>query len=327
MSDAATLMISVGSYLPERVVTNEELASFVDTSDEWIRQRTGIAQRHIVAEGEKTSDLACNAAQQALDRAGLDAGDIDLIIIATSTPDDTFPSTATKVQHQLGAHGAVAFDVQAVCAGFVYALDVADAMLTAGRGRRALVIGAESFSKILDWSDRSTCVLFGDGAGAVILERGDASSGYGVLATKLHADGAHRDILYVDGGPSSSGVVGHVRMEGNKVFRHAVDKLSSVMDEVLEAAGMQVSDVDWLVPHQANIRIIEGMQKKMGLPDDRVVKTVSQHANTSAASIPLALSAAVGDGRIQDGHVLAFEAIGGGLVWGAALVRYGRPEA
>ena len=320
-------MISVGSYLPERVVTNEELASFVDTSDEWIRQRTGIAQRHIVAEGEKTSDLACNAAQQALDRAGLDAGDIDLIIIATSTPDDTFPSTATKVQHQLGAHGAVAFDVQAVCAGFVYALDVADAMLTAGRGRRALVIGAESFSKILDWSDRSTCVLFGDGAGAVILERSDASSGYGVLATKLHADGAHRDILYVDGGPSSSGVVGHVRMEGNKVFRHAVDKLSSVMDEVLEAAGMPVSDVDWLVPHQANIRIIEGMQKKMGLPDDRVVKTVSQHANTSAASIPLALSAAVGDGRIQDGHVLAFEAIGGGLVWGAALVRYGRPEA
>ncbi|MEC8145174.1 MAG: beta-ketoacyl-ACP synthase III [Pseudomonadota bacterium] len=327
MSDAATLMISVGSYLPERVVTNEELASFVDTSDEWIRQRTGIAQRHIVAEGEKTSDLACNAAQQALDRAGLDAGDIDLIIIATSTPDDTFPSTATKVQYQLGAHGAVAFDVQAVCAGFVYALDVADAMLTAGRGRRALVIGAESFSKILDWSDRSTCVLFGDGAGAVILERGDASSGYGVLATKLHADGAHRDILYVDGGPSSSGVVGHVRMEGNKVFRHAVDKLSSVMDEVLEAAGMPVSNVDWLVPHQANIRIIEGMQKKMGLPDDRVVKTVSQHANTSAASIPLALSAAVGDGRIQDGHVLAFEAIGGGLVWGAALVRYGRPEA
>ena len=221
----------------------------------------------------------------------------------------------------------MAFDVQAVCAGFVYALDVADAMLTAGRGRRALVIGAESFSKILDWSDRSTCVLFGDGAGAVILERGDASSGYGVLATKLHADGAHRDILYVDGGPSSSGVVGHVRMEGNKVFRHAVDKLSSVMDEVLEAARMPVSDVDWLVPHQANIRIIEGMQKKMGLPDDRVVKTVSQHANTSAASIPLALSAAVGDGRIQDGHVLAFEAIGGGLVWGAALVRYGRPEA
>ena len=325
MADAATLMISVGSYLPERVVTNEELTAFVDTSDEWIRQRTGIAQRHIVADGEKTSDLACHAARQALDRAGLEAGDIDLIIIATSTPDDTFPSTATKVQSQLGAQGAVAFDVQAVCAGFVYALDVADAMLTAGRGKRALVIGAESFSKILDWSDRSTCVLFGDGAGAVILERSEDPQGYGVLATRLHADGAHRDILYVDGGPSSSGEVGHVRMEGNKVFRHAVDKLSSVMDEVLEAADMPVSDVDWLVPHQANIRIIEGMQKKMGLSDDRVVKTVSEHANTSAASIPLALSAAVGDGRIRDGQVLAFEAIGGGLVWGAALVRYGRP--
>ena len=326
MADAATLMISVGSYLPERIMTNQELTDLVDTSDEWIRQRTGIAQRHIVAEGEKTSDLARHAAEQALDRAGLVAADLDLIIIATSTPDDTFPSTATKVQHQLGAHQAVAFDVQAVCAGFVYALDVADAMLAAGRGRRAMVIGAESFSKILDWSDRSTCVLFGDGAGAVILERSEDAAGYGVLASKLHADGAHRDILYVDGGPSSSGNVGHVRMEGNKVFRHAVDKLSSVMDEVLEAAGMPVSDVDWLVPHQANIRIIEGMQKKMGLSDDRVVKTVHEHANTSAASIPLALSAAVADGRIRDGQVLAFEAIGGGLVWGAALVRYGRPS-
>ena len=326
MADAATLMISVGSYLPERIMTNQELTALVDTSDEWIRQRTGIAQRHIVAEGEKTSDLARHAAEQALDSAGLVAGDLDLIIIATSTPDDTFPSTATKVQHQLGAYQAVAFDVQAVCAGFVYALDVADAMLTAGRGKRAMVIGAESFSKILDWSDRSTCVLFGDGAGAVILERSDNATGYGVLASKLHADGAHREILYVDGGPSSSGKVGHVRMEGNKVFRHAVDKLSSVMDEVLEAANMPVSDVDWLVPHQANIRIIEGMQKKMGLSDDCVVKTVHEHANTSAASIPLALSAAVGDGRVRDGHVLAFEAIGGGLVWGAALVRYGRPS-
>ena len=325
MADSATLMISVGSYLPERVVTNDELAKFVDTSDEWIRQRTGIAQRHIVADGEKTSDLARIAAERALQRAGVAAHEIDLIIIATSTPDDTFPSTATKVQHQLGATKAVAFDVQAVCAGFVYALDVADAMLSAGRGRRALVIGAESFSKILDWNDRSTCVLFGDGAGAVLLERSDDPRGFGVLASKLHADGAHRDILYVDGGPSSSGAVGHVRMEGNKVFRHAVEKLSSVMDEVLEAADMPVTAVDWLVPHQANIRIIEGMQKKMGLPDDQVVKTVHDHANTSAASIPLALAEAVGDGRISDGQVLAFEAIGGGLVWGAALVRYGRP--
>ena len=318
-------MISVGGYLPERVVSNHDLATVVDTSDEWIRQRTGIAQRHIVADGEKTSDLARNAAERALANAGMTGADIDLIIIATSTPDDTFPSTATKVQHQIGARNAIAFDVQAVCAGFVYALDVADAMLSGGRANRALVIGAESFSKILDWEDRSTCVLFGDGAGAVLLERSDRPDGFGVLASKLHADGAHRDILYVDGGPSSSGTVGHLRMEGNKVFRHAVEKLSSVMDEVLEAAGMAVGQVDWLVPHQANIRIIEGMQKKMGLADDRVVKTVHDHANTSAASIPLALSSAVEDGRIKNGQVLAFEAIGGGLVWGASLVRFGRP--
>ena len=318
-------MISVGGYLPQRVVSNHDLAAVVDTSDEWIRKRTGIAQRHIVADGEKTSDLARNAAERALANARMAGADIDLIIIATSTPDDTFPSTATKVQHQIGAHNAIAFDVQAVCAGFVYALDVADAMLSSGRARRALVIGAESFSKILDWEDRSTCVLFGDGAGAVLLERSDKADGFGVLASRLHADGAHRDILYVDGGPSSSGTVGHLRMEGNKVFRHAVEKLSSVMDEVLEAAGMVVDQVDWLVPHQANIRIIEGMQKKMGLGDDRVVKTVHDHANTSAASIPLALSSAVEDGRIKNGQVLAFEAIGGGLVWGASLVRFGRP--
>lgn len=318
-------MISVGGYLPQRVVSNHDLAAVVDTSDEWIRQRTGIAQRHIVDEGEKTSDLARHAADRALANAGMTGADIDLIIIATSTPDDTFPSTATKVQHQIGAHNAIAFDVQAVCAGFVYALDVADAMLSSGRARRALVIGAESFSKILDWEDRSTCVLFGDGAGAVLLERSESPDGFGVLASRLHADGAHRDILYVDGGPSSSGTVGHLRMEGNKVFRHAVEKLSSVMDEVLEAAGMVVDQVDWLVPHQANIRIIEGMQKKMGLGDDRVVKTVHDHANTSAASIPLALSSAVEDGRIKNGQVLAFEAIGGGLVWGASLVRFGRP--
>ena len=318
-------MISVGGYLPQRVVSNHELAAVVDTSDEWIRQRTGIAQRHIVAEGEKTSDLARHAADRALANAGMTGADIDLIIIATSTPDDTFPSTATKVQHQIGAHNAIAFDVQAVCAGFVYALDVADAMLSSGRARRALVIGAESFSKILDWEDRSTCVLFGDGAGAVLLERSECPDGFGVLASRLHADGAHRDILYVDGGPSSSGTVGHLRMEGNKVFRHAVEKLSSVMDEVLEAAGMVVDQVDWLVPHQANIRIIEGMQKRMGLGDDRVVKTVHDHANTSAASIPLALSSAVEDGRIKNGQLLAFEAIGGGLVWGASLVRFGRP--
>ena len=315
-------MISAGGYLPERVVSNHDLAAMMDTSDEWIRQRTGIAQRHIVAEGEKTSDLARQAAERALANAGMTGADIDLIIIATSTPDDTFPSTATKVQHQLGANKAIAFDVQAVCAGFVYALDVADAMLSSGRATRALVIGAESFSKILDWEDRSTCVLFGDGAGAVLLERSDESQGYGVLASKLHADGAHRDILYVDGGPSSSGTVGHLRMEGNKVFRHAVEKLSSVMDEVLEAAGMTVDQVDWLVPHQANIRIMEGMQRKMGLGDDRVVKTVHDHANTSAASIPLALDTAVKDGRIQRGDLVLLEAMGGGLTWGAGLVRW-----
>ena len=326
MTDSGTLMVSVGSYLPDRVMTNQDLAELVDTSDEWIRQRTGIAQRHIVAEGEKTSDLARNAAERALERCDLTGADIDLIIVATSTPDDTFPSTATKVQTQIGATRAIAFDVQAVCAGFVYALDVADAMLSAGRGKRALVIGAESFSKILDWQDRSTCVLFGDGAGAVVLERSEAAGEFGVLASRLHADGAHRDILYVDGGPSSSGTVGYVRMEGNKVFRHAVEKLSSVMDEVLDAAGMTVDQVDWLVPHQANIRIIEGMQKKMQLSDDNVVKTVHEHANTSAASIPLALAAAVDDGRVRNGQVLAFEAIGGGLVWGAAIVRYGRPN-
>jgi len=325
MPEAAVLMTSVGSYLPERVLTNAELSEFVDTDDFWIRQRTGIEQRHIVADGEKTSDMARAAAEQALGRAGLSGSDIDLIIVATTTPDDTFPSTATKLQHQLGAKRAIAFDVQAVCAGFVYGLDIADAMLRGGRGKRALVIGAESFSKILDWNDRSTCVLFGDGAGAVVLEYVEDAPGWGIRSSVLHADGEHRDILYVDGGPSSTNAVGHVRMEGNKVFRHAVEKLASVMDEALLAANMEVADVDWLVPHQANIRIIEGMQKKMNLPADQVVRTVDRHANTSAASIPLALSVAVGDGRIKNGDVVAFEAIGGGLVWGATLVKYGRP--
>ncbi len=327
MPDMSILMTSVGSYLPSKVVTNAELAQTVETSDEWIQQRTGIKQRHIVEDGEKTSDLARNAAQAALARVGLRGEDIDLIIVATTTPDDTFPSTATKVQHQLQAKGAIAFDIQAVCAGFVYGLDIAEAMLRAGRGRRALVIGAESFSKILDWNDRSTCVLFGDGAGAVVLEVAEAADGWGVRSSILHADGEHRDILYVDGGPSSTNKVGHVRMEGNKVFRHAVEKLSNVMDEALAAAQMTVDEVDWLVPHQANIRIIDGMQKKMNLPAERVVRTVDQHANTSAASIPLALSVAVNDGRIKNGDVVAFEAIGGGLVWGAALVKYGAPAS
>ena len=319
------LMTGVGAYLPEKIITNDDLAEWVDTSDEWIKQRTGIAQRHMVADGELTSDLAINAANEALKHAGVTASDIDLIVVATTTPDDTFPSTATKVQHKLGADRAFAFDVQAVCAGFVYALSVAESMMIAQKAKKALVIGAESFTKLLDWNDRGTCVLFGDGAGAVVLEAEEAPDNYGILASSLHSDGAYRDILYVDGGPSVNGEVGHVRMEGQDVFRHAVDKLASVMQEVLEQAGISADEVDWLVPHQANIRIINGMQRKFGLSSDRVVRTVDKHANTSAASIPLALSQAVHDGRIQPGDLLALEAIGGGLAWGGALVRFGRP--
>lgn len=326
MSKQTVLMTSVGAYLPANVVTNEDLSAYVDTSDEWIQRRTGITQRHFVGDGETTADLASHAATQALANAAMQPQDIDLIIVATTTPDNTFPSTATKVQHQIGAAGAIAFDVQAVCAGFIYAVDVAEAMLRGGRGRRALVIGAESFSKLLDWQDRTTCVLFGDGAGAVILEITDEASDWGIRSSVLHADGAHRDILYVDGGPSSTNDVGHLRMEGKEVFRHAVEKLAAVMDEALAAADMQPQDIDWLVPHQANIRIIDAMQKKMQLPSEKVIRTVAAHANTSAASIPLALATAVGDGRVQNGDLLAMEAIGGGLVWGAALVKFGRPS-
>ena len=318
-------MTAVGSYLPANVVSNEDLSSFVDTDDVWIRRRTGIAQRHLVAEGETTADLAQHAAKEALSNAGLSGHDIDLIIVATTTPDNTFPSTATKLQHLIGAKRAIAFDVQAVCAGFVYALDIAEAMIQSGRGRRALVVGAESFSKLLDWEDRTTCVLFGDGAGAVVLELAENSDDWGILSSVLHSDGAYRDILYVDGGPSSNARVGHVRMEGKEVFRHAVEKLAAVMDEALDAAQMNATQIDWLVPHQANIRIIDAMQKKMGMASDRVVRTVEQHANTSAASIPLALAVAVDDGRIKNGDVVAMEAIGGGLVWGAALVKFGKP--
>ncbi len=326
MSKQTVLMTAVGSYLPANVVTNDDLSTCVETSDGWIRRRTGIRQRHFVADGETTADLASNAATKTITRAGLVPTDIDLIIVATTTPDNTFPSTATKVQHLIGASGAIAFDVQAVCAGFIYAVDVADAMLRGGRGRRALVIGAESFSKLLDWQDRTTCVLFGDGAGAVILEIVDGYNDFGIQSSVLHADGAYRDILYVDGGPSSSQDVGYVRMEGKEVFRHAIEKLAAVMDEALAKADMQPHDIDWLVPHQANIRIIDGMQKKMQLPSEKVVRTVDRHANTSAASIPLALATAVDDGRIKNGDMLAMEAIGGGLVWGALLVKFGRPS-
>jgi len=325
MMNKAVLMVGAGAYLPEKVLTNDDLAKFVDTDDGWIKQRTGIAQRHIVADDELTSDLAYHAAVNALEEASLRADDIDIIVLATTTPDDTFPATAAKVQSKLGAFNAFAFDVQAVCAGFVYALTVAESLLLANKGKRALVIGAESFSKLLDWEDRSTCVLFGDGAGAVILELAEDAQNYGILSSALYTDGRHRDILYVDGGPSQTGSVGHVRMKGQDVFRHAIEKLASSMSAVIEQAGISETEIDWLIPHQANIRIIDGMQKKLGLPSERVVRTVSEHANTSAASIPLALNQAVKDGRVKSGHLLAFEAIGGGLSWGAALVRYGRP--
>ena len=321
----SVLMVGSGAYLPEKILTNDDLATFVDTDDGWIKQRTGIAQRHIVADGQLTSDLAYRAAINALENANMTADDIDVIVLATTTPDDTFPATAAQVQNRLGAYNAFAFDVQAVCAGFVYALTVAESLLLANKGRRALVIGAESFSKLLDWKDRTTCVLFGDGAGAVILEASDDAQNYGILSSALYTDGRYRDILYVDGGPSKTGSVGHVRMKGQDVFRHAVEKLASSMYAVIEQAGVSETEIDWLIPHQANLRIIDGMQKKLGLPADRVVRTVSEHANTSAASIPLALNQAVGDGRVKSGHLLAFEAIGGGLSWGAALVRYGRP--
>ena len=319
------LMVGVGGCLPARLVSNDELAKTVDTSDEWIQQRTGIKQRYLV-EDERTSDLAVGAARQALKHAGLSADDIDIIVLATTTPNDTFPSTASVVQKDLGAFNAFAFDIQAVCAGFVYALGVAESLLKTGQGKRALVIGAESFSKLLDWDDRTTCVLFGDGAGAVILEAGTPVDDWGVLSSVLHTDGRYRDILYVDGGPSETGTVGHVRMKGPDVFKHAVEKLSSALDEALTKAGKTPDEIDWLVPHQANLRIINGMQKKLGIDPQKVVRTVSEHANTSAASIPLALNTAVRDGRIQSGHVLAFEAIGGGLSWGASIVRFGRPS-
>lgn len=318
-------MVGVGGCLPARLVSNDELAKTVDTSDEWIQQRTGIKQRYLV-EDERTSDLAVGAARQALKHAGLSADDIDIIVLATTTPNDTFPSTASVVQKDLGAFNAFAFDIQAVCAGFVYALGVAESLLKTGQGKRALVIGAESFSKLLDWDDRTTCVLFGDGAGAVILEAGAPVDDWGVLSSVLYTDGRYRDILYVDGGPSETGTVGHVRMKGPDVFKHAVEKLSSALDEALTKADKTPDEIDWLVPHQANLRIINGMQKKLGLDPQKVVRTVSEHANTSAASIPLALNTAVRDGRIQSGHVLAFEAIGGGLSWGASIVRFGRPS-
>ncbi len=317
-------IVGCGSYLPSRVVTNGELAERVDTTDEWIRQRTGIRERRMAADGELTSDLGGNAAEEALAMAGMSGADLDLIVCATATPDETFPATATRIQERLGMRQGAAFDVQAVCAGFIYALAVADNFLRLGQARNALVIGAETFSRILDWDDRSTCVLFGDGAGAVVLQaaEGNGAIESGVLSTHLYSDGRHHDALYVDGGPSSTGTVGHVRMEGREVFRHAVVRMSEAIDAALTANGLNPGDIDWLVPHQANLRIIEAVARRLNLPEDRVVVTVDRHANTSAASIPLALCEAVGDQRIRSGDLILMEAMGGGFTWGSALVRW-----
>ena len=314
----------VGAYLPAKVVSNAELSKTVDTSDEWIVERSGIRQRHIAAEGEKTSDLAIAAAKKALAAAGVDGTDIDLIIVATATPDQTFPATAARVQAALGRPGIPSFDIQAVCSGFIYGLATADNFIKAGQADKVLLIGAEVFSRILDWTDRTTCVLFGDGAGAVVLgvEDGQGTAAdRGVLSTHLHSDGRHHDMLYVDGGPSTTGTAGHIRMKGKEVFRHAVVNLAATVDEALAANGLQVSAIDWLVPHQANRRILESTAQKLGLDPAKVIVTVDRHANTSAASIPLALEAGVADGRIKPGNLLLLEAMGGGFTWGSALVR------
>lgn len=320
-----SVVVGCGSYLPERILTNAELSKMVDTSDEWIVERTGIRQRHIAADHEKTSDLALKASQAALADAGMTATDIDLIVLATATPDQTFPATACRVQAELGMTKGFAFDVQAVCSGFIYALATADNFIKAGQAKTALVIGAETFSRILDWSDRTTCVLFADGAGALVLKaeegKGD-NSDRGVLTTHLHSDGRHHDLLYVDGGPSSTQTTGHLRMLGKEVFRHAVVNLADVVKETLSAVDMQPDQIDWLVPHQANKRIIDGTARKLGMSTDRVVLTVDHHGNTSAASVPLALAEAVADGRIRKGDVLLLEAMGGGFTWGSALVRW-----
>ncbi len=320
-----SIITGTGSALPARRVSNAELSETVDTSDEWIVERTGIRFRHIAGPDETTGTLAADACKAALAGAGRSAQEIDLIRLATTAPDQTFPATATKVQAMLGINDCVAFDVAAVCSGFLYAVQVADSMIRAGAHRRALVIGAETFSRILDWEDRTTCVLFGDGAGAIVLEASESDAAgpgeRGILATRLHADGRHNELLYVDGGPSTTGTVGKVRMKGREVFRHAVVNLAAVMTESLAAAGLESSDVDWVVPHQANARILDATARKLGLDPAQVVVTVDQHANTSAASVPLALDTAVRDGRIRPGHLLVLEAMGGGFTWGAAVVR------
>lgn len=315
------ILAGTGSALPRTRVSNAELATRVDTSDEWIVERTGIRFRHIAEPDETTATLGAAAAQHALAAAGLEPSDIGLIIVATATPDNTFPASATKVQALLGAPDCIAFDVAAVCSGFLYAVSVADSMLRTGAAKHALVIGSETFSRILDWEDRTTCVLFGDGAGAVVLSAADVDDDRGILATRLHAEGKYSDMLYVDGGPSTTGTVGHVRMQGREVFRHAVTNLASVLGEVMADVGLSPEQIDWIVPHQANKRIIDATAKKLGLPAERVVLTVDQHANTSAASVPLALDLAVRDGRIKRGDLVVLEAMGGGFTWGAAVLR------
>jgi 3-oxoacyl-[acyl-carrier-protein] synthase-3 len=314
-----------GAALPKRVVTNRELEETVDTSDEWIVQRTGIRQRYVAGEGETTASLGAEAAQKALDNAGLTVADIDVIICATSTPDNTFPATAVNIQNRLGMHHGFAFDIQAVCSGFVYAISTADLHIRCGMARRVLVIGAETFSRILDWTDRTTCVLFGDGAGAVILEAATGegtTADRGVLSSQLRSDGIHKDKLYVDGGPSTTGTAGHLRMEGREVFKHAVGMITDVIEAAFTATDTTADDIDWLVPHQANRRIIDASAKKLGIPLEKVVVTVDLHGNTSAASIPLALSVAAGDGRIKKGDLVMLEAMGGGFTWGAVLLRW-----
>jgi len=318
-------ILGCGAYLPRKVLTNHDLSAMVDTSDEWIVSRTGIRERHIAADGETTSDLATLAAREALRAANLPPEAVDLIVVATATPDETFPATATLVQAKLGISRGAAFDVGAVCAGFLYAIAIADSLVRTGNAGTALVIGAETFSRILDWQDRSTCVLFGDGAGAVVLRAVESAGGphdRGILSTHLHADGRQHDYLYVDGGPSSTQTTGHLRMAGKEVFRHAVNNLSSVVDEALEANGLTAADIDWLVPHQANQRILDATARRLGIAPEKVVVTIDRHANTSAASVPLALAEAAGDGRIRAGHLVVMEAMGGGFTWGACVARW-----
>ncbi|HEY7246587.1 MAG TPA: beta-ketoacyl-ACP synthase III [Xanthobacteraceae bacterium] len=325
MSVTRSVVLGCGSYLPRRVLTNAELSRMVDTSDEWIRQRTGIRERHIAGEGETTSDMALKAARAALTAAGMDAQSIDLIVLATSTPDNTFPASAVSVQAGLGITHGAAFDVQAVCSGFVYGLATVDGLLKTGAFQRALVIGAETFSRIIDWKDRTTCVLFGDGAGAVVVEsqrQAGTRDDRGILEVRLRSDGRHKSKLYVDGGPSSTQTVGHLRMEGRAVFKHAVAMISDVVDEAFRAAGYTAGDIDWFVPHQANQRIIADSAKKLGIAPEKVITTVAKHGNTSAASIPLALASAIEEGRIKCGDLVMMEAMGGGFTWGAVLVRW-----